>query len=156
MYVLAFQDQTPSQSEIFSVIVACSYAVAFQDSIALFQWKKGLRQERKRELEKGRTVRRSPRTQEVKQYYKETSSEEEVAKKKMKIKSPKGKKVGSTLHRCIISLETYLLCHVSSPGTTKLAAKTSDLSCDLLVDSARAQSVVSGDLIHGHLHFQET
>ena len=30
-YVLAFQDQTPSQSEIFSVIVACSYVLAFQD-----------------------------------------------------------------------------------------------------------------------------
>ena len=31
LYVLAFQDQTPSQSEIFSVIVACSYVLAFQD-----------------------------------------------------------------------------------------------------------------------------
>ena len=31
LYVLAFQDQTPSQSEIFSVIVAWSYVLAFQD-----------------------------------------------------------------------------------------------------------------------------
>ena len=31
LYVLAFQDQTPSQSEIFSVIVAWLYVLAFQD-----------------------------------------------------------------------------------------------------------------------------
>ena len=30
LYVLAFQDQTPSQIEIFSFIVACSYVLAFQ------------------------------------------------------------------------------------------------------------------------------
>ena len=28
--ILCFKDQTPSQSEIFSVIVACSYVLAFQ------------------------------------------------------------------------------------------------------------------------------
>ena len=72
----------------------------------VFQLKKGLKKERKRELERGRTVRRSLRTQQIKRYYKETSSEEEVAKKKLKIKSPKGKKVRFI---DIISLETYLL-----------------------------------------------
>ena len=30
-YVLAFQDQTPSQSEIFSVIVVWLYVLAFHD-----------------------------------------------------------------------------------------------------------------------------
>ena len=64
-----------------------------------------MKQEKKRELERGRTIRRSLRTQEIKWYYKETSSEEEVAKKKLKVKSPKGKKVPFI----DISLETYLL-----------------------------------------------
>ena len=64
-----------------------------------------MRQERQKELKKGRTIKRSPRTQEVKRYYKETSSEEEE-KKKLKIKSPKGKRVPFI---DIISLETYLL-----------------------------------------------
>ena len=65
-----------------------------------------MRQERKRELERGRTISRSLRTQEIKQYYKETSSEEEVAKKKLKVKSPKGKKVTFIN---IISLEVVVL-----------------------------------------------
>ena len=30
-YVLAFQNQTPSQSEIFYVIVACLYVLGFKD-----------------------------------------------------------------------------------------------------------------------------
>ena len=37
-YVLAFQDQTASQSEIFSVIVAWSYVLAFQDHNTLPKW----------------------------------------------------------------------------------------------------------------------
>ena len=59
--------------------------------------------QRKRELEKTRTVRKSPRAQDIKKYYKELSSEEEPRKKpkmmspkkenKEKLKSPKAKKV---------------------------------------------------------------
>ena len=37
-YVLAFEDQTPSQSEIFSVIVAWLYVLAFQDHNTLPKW----------------------------------------------------------------------------------------------------------------------
>ena len=37
-YVLVFEDQTPSQSEIFSVIVAWLYVLAFQDHNTLPKW----------------------------------------------------------------------------------------------------------------------
>ena len=61
-----------------------------------------------------------------------------------------------TFHRYHIHLKLTCCCHVSSPGTTKLAAKTSDLSHDPLVHGGRAQSVVSGYLVHGHIHFRQT
>ena len=38
LYVLAFQDQTPSQSEIFSVIVTWSYVLAFHNYNTLPKW----------------------------------------------------------------------------------------------------------------------
>ena len=54
-----------------------------------------MREERKRKRERTRKIRKSPRAHDVKVYYKESTSEEEVGKKKRKspVKSPKGKKV---------------------------------------------------------------
>ena len=54
-------------------------------------------EERKRKRERTRKIRKSPRAHDVKVYYKESTSEEEVGQKKRKlrspVKSPKGKKV---------------------------------------------------------------
>ena len=62
----------------------------------LFQWKKALRLERKKQRERTRKIRKSPRSKDMKVYYKESTSEEEVKKKpkvKSPVRSPKGKKV---------------------------------------------------------------
>ena len=67
----------------------------------LFQWRKELKEARKKQLERGRQIRRSPRAQDVKRFYKESSSEEEKKKQKPKLKvkspKPKAKKVTMSL-----------------------------------------------------------